>query len=303
MSEVIAILCSDIHLSHRPPLMRSAEPDWYAAMGRQLLELDNLRERHRVPVIVAGDLFDKWNSPPELINFAMTGLFRDCWTIPGQHDLPYHRLDLIHKSAYWTLDQSGTITHIKNHKRIGERLAIYAFPWGVDVQPLKIGDGAVVNLAVVHHMIYREKPFPDASESDLLSSWKDRLAGYDAAVFGDNHAGFLGRAGNCNVFNAGTFFRRTAKDRDYRPMVGLLKSDGTIEPYYMDVSRDVFLDEAVTPEETRIPELDASELVEELVNLGTDPSDFEAALRRAANDLSDGARRMVLEALEHGGAR
>ena len=34
--QVLAILCSDLHLQMKPPVARSAEPDWFAAMRRPL---------------------------------------------------------------------------------------------------------------------------------------------------------------------------------------------------------------------------------------------------------------------------
>ena len=42
MGKVLAILCSDIHLSHNAPVARSAEPDWYIAMKRPLDEIADL---------------------------------------------------------------------------------------------------------------------------------------------------------------------------------------------------------------------------------------------------------------------
>ena len=50
MKKVIAILCSDLHLSHVAPVARSAENNWYAAMARALQELRELAEEHDVPV-------------------------------------------------------------------------------------------------------------------------------------------------------------------------------------------------------------------------------------------------------------
>src|SRR5690606_2165772 len=56
--KVRALLVADIHLSHRPPIARAAEPDWYAAMERQLFQLRYLSDHYRAPVICAGDVFD-----------------------------------------------------------------------------------------------------------------------------------------------------------------------------------------------------------------------------------------------------
>ena len=56
-SDIAAILVADIHLSHSPPVARSAEENWYEAMARPLNQLRNLAEKWRAPVICAGDVF------------------------------------------------------------------------------------------------------------------------------------------------------------------------------------------------------------------------------------------------------
>src|SRR3990172_3116798 len=106
-AQPIAILTADWHLSHKPPIFRSTEPDWYAAMQRPLDEIISLSVIHHCPVLCAGDIFHKWNSPPELINFVMSQADCTKLTIAGQHDLPNHNFREIERSAYWTLDKGS----------------------------------------------------------------------------------------------------------------------------------------------------------------------------------------------------
>ena len=109
--DVIAVLCSDIHLSLKCPVARSAEPNWLEATKRSLDELRSVAEEHNAHVVVAGDIFDRWNSPPEIINFAIENL-PNCYAIPGQHDLPNHRYEEIERSAYYTLIKAGIIENL-----------------------------------------------------------------------------------------------------------------------------------------------------------------------------------------------
>jgi len=134
MSNVIAILCSDIHLCHTPPVARSAEPDWYVAMERQLDELRAVAEQHGAPIVCAGDIFDRWNSPPELINFAIQSSPK-MHSIPGQHDLPHHRYEDMQRSAYWTLVAAGVLTDLGTvPKVVSNWLAVHPFPWGFPIK-------------------------------------------------------------------------------------------------------------------------------------------------------------------------
>jgi hypothetical protein len=62
--KIVAIVCSDIHLKHKPPLCRWGEDDWYEAMQRPLLQLQHLADKYDAPILYAGDIFDRWNPPP-----------------------------------------------------------------------------------------------------------------------------------------------------------------------------------------------------------------------------------------------
>src|SRR5688572_18895632 len=97
----IAILCADLHLTLRPPLCR-ADKNWMLTQRDYLLQIRKLQEpahlkNHleataKIPVICAGDIFDRWNPPPELVNFALRFLPNGMICVPGQHDLPNHNI-------------------------------------------------------------------------------------------------------------------------------------------------------------------------------------------------------------------
>lgn len=287
MNKVIAILTSDWHLSHNAPVARSAEPDWYLAMDRPIQQIADLQIRHnKVPVVIAGDVFDRWNSPPELINYAISK-FRSfdgpVFAIPGQHDLPNHRLDEIHRSAYWAMKLSGSFVHLEVDRSVivGDRLCLHPFPWGCEVTPNRESDRERVHLAVVHEYIWkRGYGYPGADEGHLCSMYQDRLQGYDAAVFGDNHQGFTVKfPSGPNLINCGTLLRRKSDERHYSPRVGLLHDTGEITSWELRVEEDRWLDEgeSVVREEG---EIDTSKFVEELQRLGQDSLDFRAVLNR-----------------------
>jgi DNA repair exonuclease SbcCD nuclease subunit len=69
-NEILCIVCSDIHLSPIAPTCRSEEPDWLAAQERQFHWLQELQKKYRVPIFIAGDLFDRaiYDIPSVAIN-------------------------------------------------------------------------------------------------------------------------------------------------------------------------------------------------------------------------------------------
>src|SRR4051812_16800052 len=71
--QVRLITCSDLHLREDTPLARK-EKDWYGVMARYLGQLGAVAYKFRSPIVYAGDIFHRWNSSAELINFAITHL-------------------------------------------------------------------------------------------------------------------------------------------------------------------------------------------------------------------------------------
>lgn len=275
-------------------------------MERQIQEVLDICEEHRVPLLIAGDLFDRWNSPPELINFAIRQ-FESCsmpkYAVPGQHDLPYHKYDLLHRSAYGVLVEAGTIQNLRPGKPMGGEsgLVVTGFPWGFPVKPpsVKPPEGCV-NVALIHAFIWngKETGFIGATDDTKLSAYRERLLGYDLALFGDNHKPFVeadtDRA-SCTVVNHGSFFRRTIAEVDMLPRVALIYSDGTVEPHAIDVSKDKFADVPPATSEN----IDMTALARRLERLGSGQLDFAKVLRRLSTDkrVADDVREVINEVI------
>jgi len=305
MSDVRAILVADVHLQAKPPVARSAEPDWFAAMARPLAELGGLAEKHSCPIFYAGDIFDRWDARPEIVNFALKYL-PDGYAIPGQHDLPYHDYQEIKRSAYWTLVKAKKLINIPPVATCQDwpDLIIYGFPWGSQPRPAKPIKG-ILQLAIVHGFIWQQGTgYPGASVEAKVGAYRERLQGYDAAAFGDNHKGFLANVGGVAVFNCGGLMRRHTDERDYQPGVGLLHADGSITRHYLDITEDRFI-EATEAEEVVEQVLDMSAFVTGLRELGADDAlDFLLAVERflEGNEVSDRAQEIILAACGEGGS-
>jgi len=167
MAKPIAILLSDIHLCHSVPAARCAEPDWYAAMERTLQQIRKMAMELDCLVLCAGDVFDKWNANPELVNWAITHLPKMV-SIPGQHDLPHHSQEDIDKSAYMTLVHAGVITNHPAGRVISfddRKLRVHMFPWGSDVKSIEKIDDGFLNVALVHSYVWvKDHVYPGAAQ-------------------------------------------------------------------------------------------------------------------------------------------
>jgi hypothetical protein len=299
---VIAILCSDIHLSEKPPTFRSSEDDWFEAMARPLRQLDDLAAQHKAPIVCAGDVFDKWDSNPELINFAIAEL-PFMYAIAGQHDLPHHQYKDIHRSAYWTLVCANAIQNIPYNEPIElTGLTLHGFQWEAELYPCEAADLSF-HLAVVHRYIWnsKENSYTGASETSHVRNTLDKIAGFHAAVFGDNHKGFLlgkTKKRGC-VLNNGGFMRRRKDEIHYEPSVGLLLDDGTIERYKLDCSQDKYLKELEKETQTE-EQVEMSRFIAELQELGSDSLDFKMAVELFCknNKIHKRIHSMIMEALQ-----
>ena len=80
--------------------------------------------------------------------------------------------------------------------------------------------------------------------------------------------------------------------------VGLLHSDGTVEPHYLDTSKDKFISvKEVTKKEEQV--LDISKFIGELEALGPDSLDFRTAVdhHMDSEKVDDDIKQMILEAI------
>lgn len=300
----IAILCSDLHLGSLKPACR-AEEDWFAVQAEYLRQLKVAAEWHKdLDIVCAGDIFDRWNPSPETINFALKNLpKRRMLCVPGQHDLPNHRLDQVHRSGYGVLVEAGCIHDISGttHQRPGSKLVSHGFAWGQEITPpTRTNDDGCVHLAVIHKYCFTNKStsYPGAPETNKLGAFKEALRGYDAAVFGDNHKGFLAKSSGIDVMNTGGFIRRKSDEMSYQPTIGLLHSDGSIESVCLDVSKDKFAAGA-DKRDDEAP-VDMKEFIRSVEGLGEHGLNFKETVENYLRDSNEekAVKQIIIEAIE-----
>lgn len=303
----IAILCSDLHLSHVPPACRLEKDSWYETQGRYLAQIRTASEKHnRAVIIYAGDIFDKPNPPIELINWTLMNLPRG-YAIPGQHDLMHHEMQDIHKTAYGTLCRANVITNLHDqmihiHKGAIELLMV-GYPWRsrYDRKPfMRSAYDDAVRLAVCHRFVWskRSNSYEGASGNDNVKCLPVALSPFDAILFGDNHKGFLYEHNHQTVLNCGTMMRRKIDEANYRPGYGVLYSDRTIERKYYDCSEDKITTKEVKFDKDDV--MDLEQFMKELGALSKGSLDFRNAVTSFLNnnDISNRVRNFILRSLE-----
>lgn len=291
---VVAILCSDLHLSMTPPPLRVDEPSWFEAMRRSLLQLRNLSLTYHCPILCSGDIFDTWKSPPELINFALEHLPK-MYAIPGQHDLPFHSVEHVKKSAFYTLVRANKITWISRPLVDDlDHLNLYGFGWGQTItEPTPAAKGRL-NVALVHAYTWMDGAgYPGAPMEAKLhfTAYK----GFDVVSIGDNHKPFEAKRRQQVVFNCGGFMRRNIDEVNHKPRVGLLGERGEVIPYPLDCSAD-----ALSRKHAHEAPDSLKAFFREVDTLKVAGLDFRSALIQAMGRKTtpEPVRKFILEALD-----
>lgn len=309
MDKVLAILCSDLHLSHEPPSAR-LEKDWYEAMARPLKVLFDISTKNdNCPIICAGDIFHRWNSVPQLVNWAMENLPRPFYAVPGQHDLPYHRLQEVKKSAYYTLVKSGVIEDLRDGPKLvkvgKEVLCLYGVPWGCSLEnvqtkkPKELLKG--IHVMVVHRYFWKNGfGYVGSPEESEVSRFESIFGGYDLVVAGDNHIPFSVELGDCLFWNCGCLLRRSVSEREYPIRVGLLMSDGSVLEHRIEVEENWVSEGEISSGGKVSFEEGLGEFLADLERLELETVDFCEIVYRGIEGmgLRDSVKSLILEVLE-----
>jgi len=293
------VFSSDWHITQAVPAAR-AEESWQEVMKRALLEL--ARKSYGGSIIVAGDVFDKWNVPPSLINWVISilrGHFGFVWAIPGQHDLPYHRMDMLGRSAFWTLVEAGVVRFIDRVEHIGGYkvgVLYWGEPWSKAPE---------CDVLVAHRYVWTEDvgAYPGAPAENCMSPrlidvlYKE--TGARLMVFGDNHVPFMAKGAHATAVNCGCLVRRRRTERDISAGVWFYKERKCkwvgISCEANDCGQWRELDENVV-------EIDDVGGLASLAELTPDRLDFKALMRQRLDqdDVSEGVRHIVEGAMSDG---
>lgn len=191
-----AILCADLHFRDDQPICRT--DDFFETQIRKMRWLRELAHEQDCPVICSGDYFHHWKPSPQLLS-ACIAYMPFVITIPGNHDLPQHNINLIEKSGLWTLEKAGKVA----------------------ITQIKLGEIAMVQyeecpkIGVIHKLI--NHPQSTTTAKNILKKYPE----YNLILSGDNHQTFEASIGNRWLINPGSFSRQTADQINHKPCVYL----------------------------------------------------------------------------------
>lgn len=256
MARPTAILTGDIGLRADVPVARI--DDFLAEQERKLTWLQDLQIEYGCPVLDSGDVFDNWKSPPWLLSMAIRLLPGWMTTIPGNHDLPGHSLELLSKSSLAVVEAADKVTvalsEIDIHTNTSD-IIVSPFPWGIE--PSRCNNENIgpylLNVAICHIMTYQgEPPYPGCKDSDATRLLK-KLAGYDLVLTGHNHQSFVEQDEDGRLLvNPGSLMRENADQIDHKPCVYLwYAEEKRVEPVFVPIKDNVLSREHLVRKEEK----------------------------------------------------
>lgn len=279
-----AIIVSDIHLRDSHPVCRT--DDFFETQFRKLQFVKDLQRRYNCPVLHGGDLFHHPYPSPHLLSRAIEHIPDRFLTVGGQHDLPRHNMELIHKSGLHTLRCAGRVELLPSG-HFGD-----SHP-----ESFELANRRVI---VMHRMVWTGKPpYPGCKEPPAEEILRE-YAETDLIATGDNHRPFvLSRDGRLLV-NPGSLSRQTADQIDHRPRVYTWYAlTNTVKIIYIPIDETAVTRNHIEKTEQRDERIEA--FVSRLRDEWDVTVDFETNLERffAENNVRQYVKDIIRKALEN----
>ena len=236
------ILTGDWHLREDTPVCFTG--DFQKEQWDCVRFIKNLQKKYQIPIVHAGDLFHHWKPSPWLLSTTIENLPAMFYSCVGQHDIPQHNLELIHKSGIYTLEISGHLT-ILNGTHFGQ-------------EPIEIAHSTLpTDILVWHHLTYLTEPYPGATGGnayDILHKYSQ----FRLVVTGDNHCSFTIEKNKRRLVNTGNLTRQAADQIDFKPCVWLwYSSDNSVQQVFLPIEEGVVSRVHLEKKEERDGRIDA----------------------------------------------
>jgi len=285
MKKVIAIAMADLHTRTTRPQCR--KDDYFEAMKHKLDFIAHLCRANDCILIDAGDLFDSWKGSPRAESMLLQTLPQPFYSIPGNHEMPYHNSNLIEDSSFNVLHAAGRLLTGRYHV---PGILIDGYPYSKQLPVARVvaaREKPDVKIAVYHGMVWPDgaKPDIDGIEGFEADAIAKIFYEYDFVIAGHNHETFstdkfFTSAGSVGpvVINPGSVMRSSISQMQHEPSVFKLFDDGSFERAAIPIEADVFSEEVYKRKQDRDSRMEA--FVEQLSSSTMATADFEKNMDR-----------------------
>ena len=298
-----AIITADWHLRSQKPRCRLDE-NWLETQQNALEQIINHAKEHDADVIVIGDIFHSTNETTnEIIGMVqwfaqrLRAFDKSLYILAGNHDLPQHNLDNIHRAAISLLFKSRNIYRLQNYLASLDGDHVSASDFGAE-------DNPNARFVFKHILCFPENErMPPEAKAVKPSELFGLFPNASCIFTGDYHRHFVARSGIKRLFNPGCLLRQAADMKDYQPSVIHFRHNEDKVSYQFQRllitdNEELVTDEYLEREGERAERIQA--FIEKVKANGEITFDFleNVKNRLDENKFDDGVKMAILELLE-----
>jgi DNA repair exonuclease SbcCD nuclease subunit len=299
------IVTADWHLRSQRPRCR-LDDDWLGTQWNALNQIINYAREYKADVFVIGDIFHTTNETTneviglvQKLALCLENFGRSLYILAGNHDLPQHNLDNIHKSAFNILLNSKNIYHL-------DQILFNDDKDTMKISASNFGAADVTDAEVVFKHILCFPENEKIPPSDNIVKPSELFAEFPKARYiftGDYHRQFVHTKGkNKKLFNPGCLIRQAADTIDYESAVfyiGFINGDITYTALPILDNEKMVTDEYLEKEEMRNSRIEAFiERIKENKQVTFDFLENVHTLMKN-NKIDDEIKNIILELMEN----
>ncbi|MFA5397362.1 MAG: metallophosphoesterase [Methanogenium sp.] len=233
MKKPLFITTADMHLRVTNPAERI--DNYQESMINKLVQIKILQQELDVPVLDSGDVFNGWKSTPATECMAFDYLPQNFYTIPGNHEIPFHNMNYLDESSLMVLSKASRISIKSMFSDLG-KFMLCAVPYGMDFEfPDDIDlDGKGHLVLITHLMVTKEKDarFDHITAKNMLKKYPK----FSVILTGHNHQTFVEEYDDRLLINNGSLMRSSIDQLDHKPCIHIVYDDLSWERSYLDVA-------------------------------------------------------------------
>jgi len=304
------VALNDTHIRGAKPVARmETQAGWEAAVMGKLEFIFEFAEKNNAIVCHAGDLF---HTPRDVTGLGLlaAAMANTCkhniYAVTGQHDLYMRNQEAL--TNFRLMEDLGIVHNVGrgpitiHDGRLDGQVNIYGAGWGGDV-PKTQRPQRGHNILLIHAPISTRPLYPGHEYTGASQFAKKHAQEYDLIICGDCHVPFYEHVPknnhhDCHIVNSGPMLRLDASQDsvDLKPGFWFIQTTGGIQveritiphkPADYTITRD-HLDRQETAK-AKMEQFVAAMKQENKM----EPVNIVAEVRKAAQDISDGAQRIL----------
>ena len=229
MKKYDLLLTADWHIRSDAPENRI--DDFLNEQERKIDFILDMSNNYYCPILIAGDIGDKskwenWLLEKYIKKFKAHS--QNILVLPGQHDLPNHRLGKLSESGLGVLAASKAIIELTRLNLLGGGISwLSPFPFGKELCLIDVlkNNNQYKSIAIIHQLVSQSKLWEGQQNFTSAKSLLKKFFCYDLIVSGDNHQSFIKRYKGQLLVNPGSIMRSTIAQINHKPKVYLWKAE------------------------------------------------------------------------------